>query len=581
MIQTQYEKHAELLSTVGKTPDSILCEISHLAREWASEVKKNYEETTTLAPSKAYFGHKRSEGGCFKALKGAQTTSRRRMNHRLEKHSTRVDPPHLYLFGKAGVGKSFLTNRITKKLSERFGFKDSSVYFRNFKQDHWDGYHGQLITQVDDIFQVISSNTNQEELEKDLILLKSNCEMQTPMADLAEKGRKFTSEFLVTSGNKNPLIVVDQTKTVSCKDALFRRFDICVELLDRKPYRARISIRTKNEFVYAMTHLDVERMTGFKTHYIESQTCDSLVNQVVQMMVDLYDQSVKSAFLSKDLPLPGDFGWKQNLTKEELNLPHLAYCFPKVPDCEAIVEAHAIPEPLKVRMITKGQPITWALKPLQKAMWKSLKSFECFKLTGDPDVESAVQILKDQEGFWRSGDYSAATDNLHSDVMQAVLKPLIEEFKDHESLLEYLKWESGVHEVRYPKFTGIEPIYQTRGQLMGSLISFPVLCVANACTLAIVRKQQISELKALINGDDILFRSSDKVYKSWWRVASQMGLIPSVGKNYVFPDFGSINSQIVYQKKKGKVVVLPTGKFKPLAAPSSNAVFSLSEEYGQ
>jgi len=93
---------------------------------------------------------------------------------------------------------------------------------------------------------------------------------------------------------------------------------------------------------------------------------------------------------------------------------------------------------------------------------------------------------------------------------------------------------------------------QTNGQLMGSVLSFPILCIANlACywkaledRLTYERKIAVSELPVLVNGDDILFRSDKKLYMIWKKQVDRVGFKLSVGKNYFSRKYCMVNSQM-------------------------------------
>lgn len=584
MILKAYEDHGKLLSTVGVTPEPILASVRAAAREWAEVVREKYEEKISLAPSKAYFGSTRSQGGCFSALREKVGANRHAVNHlMISRHQTRIDPPLLYLYGAPGKGKSFLTNRLTRKLSERFGETDS-VYFRNFAQDHWDGYHGQLIAQFDDAFQTPDRSSCPDELVKETIVLKSNCLYQVPMARLEEKGRQFSSEFLIYSGNLPLDVVCGQAESVMERGALVRRFDFTVELLEndfkRNNLRAKIlvfqglGVNTRN------TQEQVNQ--SFQGRYFEG-TSEKFIDVLVNLLCERHRKSFRNCLLSKgvtdEAELSSSESWVIPVMKDKFDRPSFAYRFPSVPTVENVVETAAIPEPLKVRMITKSQPIAWALKPLQRAMWKALGSFQCFGLTQGKTIEEMLPMLEKQDGFLLSGDYSAATDRLNSDVMRTVVDELVEVFKDHHSLCHYLRWESGKHRITYPKWTGIPDVIQTRGQLMGSLLSFPILCIANAATVMTVRKQELSEVVALVNGDDLLFREKNlRVVKSWKKVATAMGLEPSVGKNYLSYEFGSINSQlIVASSRNRKLFLKKTGKFTVCGTPQLGSISMASK----
>lgn len=83
---------------------------------------------------------------------------------------------------------------------------------------------------------------------------------------------------------------------------------------------------------------------------------------------------------------------------------------------------------------------------------------------------------------------------------------------------------------------------------MGSIISFPLLCIANAAVcrwaLEIERKRSLSlsDLPLAINGDDAIMRISEIGRQAWITISSYCGLAPSVGKVYYSKYFLNINS---------------------------------------
>jgi len=65
------------------------------------------------------------------------------------------------------------------------------------------------------------------------------------------------------------------------------------------------------------------------------------------------------------------------------------------------------------------------------------------------------------------------------------------------------------------------PFEQVGGQLMGSLLSFPLLCLQNYIAFRWVFPASVP---VKINGDDIVFRSTLDQFDRWSAVVGQLGL---------------------------------------------------------
>lgn len=93
--------------------------------------------------------------------------------------------------------------------------------------------------------------------------------------------------------------------------------------------------------------------------------------------------------------------------------------------------------------------------------------------------------------------------------------------------------------------------YQRNGQLMGSVLSFPLLCIANLyCfvkSLGIMTRFlsgaiTMNSLPVFVNGDDIFFISDAAHYQKWLATIPIVGFSPSQGKNFFHPTLGTMNS---------------------------------------
>jgi hypothetical protein len=216
----------------------------------------------------------------------------------------------------------------------------------------------------------------------------------------------------------------------------------------------------------------------------------------------------------------------------------------------AFVKPVALAESLKVRIITKGPPATgFVLKPLQKFLWRTLSRQKVFRLTGEPVTpvnlqESLGARLPADEGYL-SGDYSAATNELAPWVSEAIANEIADCLK--LSLNERTLF---IRALTQHIFIGEDGSHmpQMWGQLMGSVVSFPVLCIANAalCRWAMecstFKNIPLQASGIMINGDDVVFRCTVVGLRLWKQITSFCGLTPSLGKYFYSREFAQINS---------------------------------------
>jgi len=241
-------------------------------------------------------------------------------------------------------------------------------------------------------------------------------------------------------------------------------------------------------------------------------------------------------------------------------------------------EVYGILEPLKVRTITKGESIPYyAAKKFQKELWKALQGFPCFRLTGRPvSTTDLLDILKRPimvEGMtgmmeWFSVDYSAATDCLSAGLSSLILEYLIEPLQVPRQFKDLLLKVLAPHEVFYPplkvgeEMITVETVLQKNGQLMGSPISFPILCLANVgLGLWVTEDSPIpfwDRLDSfLVNGDDMLYRAPPTLWGRHVEYGRRIGLEMSVGKAYHHRDYANINSTCFHSVGDNFVTEIP------------------------
>lgn len=236
----------------------------------------------------------------------------------------------------------------------------------------------------------------------------------------------------------------------------------------------------------------------------------------------------------------------------------------------------AILEPLKVRIVTCEDQFNQLVKPIQVKMWKDLLRDECFLLTRNEDMVDYIKryMSTDLLPLHVSGDYSAATDNLNPYIIKSVLTELSTLIPPH--LRSVFTKNGGKHFLHYSDGTSIE---QSNGQLMGSLTSFPILCLVNKIAYEYARTlcpDGLSE-HCLINGDDIYFKCNLKGYNVWTQTVKKFGLDPSIGKNYVSAKVFLINSRYFLVRKQ-EIVEIPFVNWRLINSRSSTQVREISRD---
>lgn len=214
-------------------------------------------------------------------------------------------------------------------------------------------------------------------------------------------------------------------------------------------------------------------------------------------------------------------------------------------------------EPFKVRVISKGEaePYYWA-KPLQKILHDTMRDMPCFRLIGRPfcptDLFDLVKApSKDQtKKKWFSIDYSAATDGLSMKYSNRILWYIIQDL-DYEVVDNALQ-VLGPHHLYYPMGPKRVPLYyglQKNGQLMGSILSFPILCLANLGVYLITtqdfqhgwkRSERLNSV--LVNGDDMLYVAPIDYWEIHIKNGLDVGLQMSLGKSYYHDIYSNVNS---------------------------------------
>lgn len=237
-----------------------------------------------------------------------------------------------------------------------------------------------------------------------------------------------------------------------------------------------------------------------------------------------------------------------------------------VPDNRACVSA--VRDGCKWRIITKGPVQQAALKPLHDTLYDFL-STKSWLLRGDADPKRFQHFHLKKGDLFVSGDYESATDNIHLDVVQTMVRAIQSvspNIPPEVFDLAYARTECFLYSDK-GNVAGV----QRRGQLMGNFLSFPLLCLLN---YIMFRRSFPGNDTVLINGDDIVFRCKGGEEKEWFRSVGDCGLVISAPKTMVDPEFFTLNSTLFRGGWSGANLVpfiRPRALFTQPSSPSAFA----------
>jgi len=214
----------------------------------------------------------------------------------------------------------------------------------------------------------------------------------------------------------------------------------------------------------------------------------------------------------------------------------------------------------KWRLVTKFSARRSFLGPLHRCIYGHL-SRKDWLLRGEatPDRFSEFERVQGEE--FVSGDYESATDNLNINLTKLILR----EISQTSHHVPASVWKQA--------FIGLENQFpdgrmQSKGQLMGSLLSFPLLCISNFLAFKYAIRRHVP---VKINGDDIVFRCTPYERKRWFSFVEKTGLVVSKGKTLVSKSVFSLNSTFFSSSVSGVdecPVIRSTCLFGPCEEPS-------------
>jgi hypothetical protein len=193
----------------------------------------------------------------------------------------------------------------------------------------------------------------------------------------------------------------------------------------------------------------------------------------------------------------------------------------------------------KHRIVSVSDVNANLFRPLHTAMYNHLSRFP-WLLRGDAKPARFEEFDTRLGEVFVSGDYESATDNLNGHLQREILSLILSQTESvPKGILDSAP--SMLRSVLEVVLAGgsVETRTQERGQLMGNLLSFPLLCLVNYLGF---RYYSRSQGPVRVNGDDIVFRSTEQEANRWMEKVQGSGLVLSKGKTLIHRRYFSINS---------------------------------------
>lgn len=213
----------------------------------------------------------------------------------------------------------------------------------------------------------------------------------------------------------------------------------------------------------------------------------------------------------------------------------------------------------KARVVTIADACQSVLAPLHHLMYDHLARRK-WLLRGEATANSFKEFTREGDEVFVSGDYESATDNFNVHHSKAILSAMLNKSRNIPGPIKQLALASltgtlVVDGVAYP---------QLSGQLMGNLLSFPLLCITNYLAFKWLIPRDVP---CRINGDDIVFRARLAEAERWMKGVQLSGLTLSKGKTLVHRRYFSLNSTFFEGRYCRKPSLIPVVRAKCLYAP--------------
>nr|WPR16981.1 MAG: RNA-dependent RNA polymerase [Sjack associated botourmia-like virus 15] len=381
------------------------------------------------------------------------------------------------------------------------------------------------------------------------------CTFRCKLASLARRAKTLVaSEFGIPASSLKPL-----PKEISCGQL---RTAVRSVFQDDLPEVVELSIKTTQKLEHRVCRSCEPMFEGFVEDWKTSRFLPQPVNAGhLSLFVRAFRANVSRGWNKRAFPYVPNGHATANATRRQggnwNQEGFQSWCRP-----ECVISSG------KPRVVTLySEYNTRILTPLHLSLYEDITR-KGWVLVGNPE-DNHIRSLNGQ-GEFISLDYKSATDNFKTDYVRAAIEVLIDQSEDLSSEeIDCLRVLGNL------KFEEHGPI-ATRGQPMGSVLSFPLLCLFNKT----VQDLALSDLliqglitfkewtchRTLINGDDSLTREPNNRPILLPRIihhGTMVGMVVNEEKSMVSGTKAEINSTLFTDCRLQKKVNVASVDMRP------------------
>jgi hypothetical protein len=197
----------------------------------------------------------------------------------------------------------------------------------------------------------------------------------------------------------------------------------------------------------------------------------------------------------------------------------------------------------KARTVTIASILQLQIAPLHRTLYDAL--VRTGAVLRGPATPASMSGFRFKAGeTFVSGDYQAATDNFNQNNTRRLLQ-LLASTSTH---VPPAIWDVAIDFLTSGDLATKSDIFPfLSGQLMGDLLSFPLLCLTNLTGVVAgfgvkYTKGLIKDRLLRINGDDIAFRTDPARIPKWTEALPMCGLLLETAKTLIHPVVFTLNS---------------------------------------